>query len=219
MRLGPSVGRRPHWYRFDLNLDSNPDFIVYHDLTFGGGTNPGKFKPILEGKTNALLATENRIRTGVPTSTGASASADQTTGGASYIFLRIRKDRRASGLYFDRRLMKDADAVWYNGDKYGQVDPDFMRETREHLASSPGAAKLRTKTRGYGGDKTAATIVRNTSNEFLIKDSLDMLKYLDEFVVNNKSERDQIIKAFKDNGITELRGRPIETYIRSLSAW
>jgi SPP1 gp7 family putative phage head morphogenesis protein len=107
----------PRWnaHYVDLNKHDLNELRFYSTLTFGGGgTQLEKFKPIVEFGTEAMLCTTERNRIGINKTTGGSQSADVASGGANYVFQRMRsKNDRTPGLYLKADLFRDLDAIVY----------------------------------------------------------------------------------------------------------
>ncbi len=204
----PTTGRKrgafgpPRWRRFDIteeDLDRTlPDHVLVHKITAGGGDTLGTLRLIFE-HNGALLATEEKYRVGIPIA-GWSPTQDQRTGGASYVFTRLRGPRQARSweyhLLFDKRLLLDPDVIVYNGDYYGNVHPDHIRSYRQRfLADWKATAKY-------------------ASNEVLIKRRLSLWEYLVGVNARNERERRQIIEFFRSLGFEKLGGRPLEEAIQ-----
>ena len=123
----------------------------------------------------------------------AEQNADIDTGGASYLFTRIKKaDSSTSGFYFKIGRLSRQDAISYESDKFGRI------------------SALRTR----GTDiNTYKKFAKGRSNETLFKEGFS-LDDLDFIRVHDTKERDEVIAVFKAHGITALPdGRPIEDIV------
>lgn len=129
---------------------------------------------------------------------GMSPVEDMETGGASYFFTRIKKQKSTSaGFYFKKQMLRRMDAVSYGEDKYGRVTGDFVRENR---GTTP------TEWKRFAG---------STSNETIFKYSVTLLDNIETIKTRNRAERDRVLKAFKKHGIEKLPdGRKIEEVIK-----
>lgn len=213
-KLTKSMGYRPlpesdfldgsgyaKWRRFDLNRDElyKNDVALYH--TFYRGTED--LEAMLEGGSNAIIATEDRYRIGL-VAKGKSPGKDQETGGASYVFTRLRTSQHETVWREHRFHLKfhpdamDVDSFSYNFDNYGNAHPENLAR-----AKKVGTEKIINVAAEGGSD-----------NETMIKNSISLEKWLDEVEVD-ESERDKFIELFKRNGITKVgpNRKPIEKAI------
>jgi len=117
---------------------------LYHRLTNGEDL-PSFIETVLENN-GAMVSTVEKLRAGIPVG-GMSPAADMDTGGATYVFTRIRKlptagGSRDTGLYFKKRLLRRMDAISYDHDAFGRVRDDYVSH---HRGSTPAArGKLHT---------------------------------------------------------------------------
>jgi hypothetical protein len=191
-----------HQYRFDLS-DADLEkqmagYSLYHNIT--NGNSISGFLDTALGNNGAMISTVEKIRAGVPPG-GMSPEADMKSGGASYIFTRIRKSPtsggdRSAGLYFKKRLLRRMDAVSFDHDAYGRVTDSYVVE---HRGFDPKEWKRFSK---------------NTSNETILKYSVTLLDNLENIVVNSESERKTVLDTFRKYGVTMLPdGRKIEEMV------
>ena len=149
-------------------------------------------------ETNGFMSpTEERQRIGVFRGEGMSPLRDQETGGASYLFTRIHKGaaREAQTITFDPRLLLRTDTVSYGGDYYGEVTPQV---------------KARRQATIDGWKLNAA----HSSNETIIKNGFGLLDWVIAIKTNSAAARNRLLKAFKQRGITEVRGKTIEDVVQ-----
>lgn len=193
---GPTFDRKDQqgWARWMAPVSKESEGLgLYHSLS--GGI-VGGLKAIVEGKTNAMIPTLDKLRVGIPL-IGMSPDEDLKTGGASYFFTRIRRadeKRLSAGLLFKRELLHDMGAVTYESDRYGSMAEEDL------------------KTRKVPSDwqKIAQ---RGQSDETIFKHDVDLEKWLDKIIVTTESARKQAIDMFKANGINEFAGKKVEDLV------
>lgn len=174
------------WLGFHIDVKRlvKEDVGVYHGL-YGG---VGDLEAVLKKGSKALVATEGRYRTGVMAS-GMSPGADQSSGGASFVFTRLRTSQNARAhIRFHPAILRDADTISYDGDYYGTVKEAFIKEHRHY------------------GDEAAKRLAQAgfSGNETIIKNQISLEKWLDEVKVGSEGERDRVIGWFKEAGITRV---------------
>ena len=186
-------------YRFDIPREELAreleGYTLMHHLT------KGTVEDFLEAvlPTNrAFVPTADRFGVGVPLG-GMSPTQDLNTGGGSYFFTRIVKGASPypNSIRFKPDMLRRADAISYNSDKYGKVVGDFVRENR--------ISDLSTWKRmpNYGG------------NETIFKGAVPLLEHLDAIVVDSATRRTRVVALFKKHGIATLPdGRRIEDAVR-----
>jgi SPP1 gp7 family putative phage head morphogenesis protein len=182
--------------RFDFDKDDLDKelegYKVYHHLF-----KPDKIdeiKNIFGIGSREMAATVDKIRSGVPIG-GMSPQADINTGGANYVFTRLRKETSAYGMdiSFKKEIMLRMDAVHYKTDYYGRSKGSFVDDNRlDTLAKMKSAANV-------------------SDNELNIKNSINFYEYIDEIYLGNQSQKEQAVKILRDNGIFKMPdGRDIE---------
>ncbi len=127
-----------HQLRFDISDDQVNrelgDYGLYHSLT--NGSDVAKVLDEILDHNGALISTIEKMRVGIPIG-GMSPGADMGSGGASYFFTRIRKlpgvgyERGQAGFYFKSKLLMRMDAITYDGDKYGKVIGNHVKQHRK----------------------------------------------------------------------------------------
>ena len=148
----------------------------------------------------AMVSTVEKMRIGIPVR-GMSPAEDMGTGGASYVFTRIRKLPTAGrskqpGLYFKKRLLRRQDAISYNHDAYGKVRDNYVSEKR---GSTPAQWKQ---------------FARNDSNETILKHSITLLDNIELIVVNTDEQRRRLLEVFRKRQILKLPdGRKVEDIV------
>jgi SPP1 gp7 family putative phage head morphogenesis protein len=145
-----------------------------------------------------MTATMQRLRKGIPIGkVGGSSTEDMKTGGADYVFTRLYKrgEEGRHGLFFKPENAARADAIHYNGDKYGNtkyVQESFRARTVEQMKEAS----------------------KHTSNEMIFKHGLSLFDDIDKIVVFNDAERTQVIDAYKRAGFAVLPdGRKVEDIV------
>lgn len=213
------------WERWDLpQKDIDKDmkgYTVFHSS--GTADNPvlGSRSPV-EGITGLLkgvidsggefTSTTGRIRKGVPIKVfannvnipitgGASASSDVLSGGASYMFTRIKEPGAdATGFHFKPSTLRRQDAISYDHDVYGRITYIPKRES--------STAKFKEFAGRNGGEN---------SNETLFKEGLSLTD-LSHIAVENDKEKKKVLQVFTDRGITALPdGRPVTDIVLTLA--
>jgi len=189
-------------YRFDLS-DADLEkqmggYSLYHNLT--NGNSISGFVDTALGNNGAMISTVEKIRSGLRPG-GMSPEADMKSGGASYIFTRIRKSPTgggdmSTGLYFKKRLLRRMDAVSFDHDAYGRVTDNYVVE---HRGFDPKEWKRFSK---------------NSNNETILKYSVTLLDNLENIVAGSESERKTILDTFRKHGVSILPdGRKIEEMV------
>ena len=196
------AGGYRHQYRFDISdADMERDmagYSLHHSLT-NSSSMSGFLDAALENN-GTMISTVEKLRAGVQPR-GMSPESDMRSGGASYVFTRIKKSPLSgasgeNGLYFKKRLLRRMDAISYNHDAFGKVTDDYVPT---HRGSDP---------------KTWKTYARNSSNETILKHSVTLLDNLEAIVVGSESERTKVLAIFKKHGISKLTdGRKVEEIV------
>ncbi len=193
-----TAGYRQH-ARFDVDLTSElKDLRLASQITHG--TVDGFFETILEGKTASMLSTTERYRLGIAGTT-MSQDADMRSGGASYVFTRLRSKTAASGSHvvFKPELLNRMDRRTFQSDVYGAVNPD------DHRSKTRKTALIDVK-----------ACARGANNETNFLNSVNVLDYLDVVHAGSVSARQRILALFRAHGYNKLPdGRLIEQVIKT----
>jgi len=200
-RFTETAGYR-EFYRFDISkskLDRElKSFSLYHSLT-----HKREMKTLIDQilKNNgSMISTVEKIRLGIPVG-GMSPLDDMGTGGASYFFTRIRKIPSSTtsgptGFYFKKDLLRRMDSITYDGDKYGKVTGNFVRNNRFSTIN------------GY------KQVVYRSCDETIFKNSVSFLDNIDVINTKSASERMAILQVFRQHKITKLPdGRKVRDII------
>lgn len=174
------------WRRFDIDVEAlvRRDVGIYHNL-HGGIPD---LKKILNSKTGGLISTEEKYRLGV-VPRGMSPGQDQSTGGASYVFGRLRTTKTGAGqIRFHPEILRDPDAIMYREDLFGKVHKETIKRNRQ-----------------YGQGKMIDIAEHGQSNnEVIFKNTASFERYLDEVKADSAAQRLEIIKLFRKAGITRV---------------
>ncbi|MHB1001955.1 MAG: minor capsid protein [Armatimonadota bacterium] len=189
-------------YRFDISDEQlekeMAGYSLYHNLT--NGSSMSGFLDTALGNNGAMISTVEKLRSGVMPG-GMSPEEDMRSGGASYVFTRIRKSplaggNRDNGIYLKKRLLRRMDAISYNHDAYGKVIDDYVTQ---HRGFSPKEWK------SFSG---------KSGNETILKYSVTLLDNLEHIVVSSATEHKKVMDVFKKYNISVLPdGRKIEEVV------
>ena len=196
--------------------------VIYQDLEFGGKDQHESFMQIVNGG-GQLASTSDRMRRGIAFGGGGSEKADMKSGGASYVFTRMRnksgyKGRERKGLYWaSKNHTRRLDAVSYDQDYYGSQRFSTARGGLGKKYSELEDWDANIQERAADLDAFIDHASRgNSSNELVLKDGLSLFDDLLCFVVDHY-RRDEVIKFMKDNGYKKWPdGRKVEDVIVTL---
>jgi len=198
--MGPKFHRKRGfgWARWDAHhipQEELDQFVLEHELY--GGDVAGSIARVLDGKTGGLISTREKMRIGVQVR-GMSPTRDLDTGGASYVFTRLRRSsqsRHGGRIYFKGEALRDMDAISYSGDAYGKVTD----------------AQLEDRILRKGWDKVAS---QRSADETIFKNGLDFEEFLESIVVDTEREREAVLAVFRERGIRKFAGKDIEDLVR-----
>ncbi|MFA7329791.1 MAG: phage minor head protein [Candidatus Delongbacteria bacterium] len=186
-------------YRFDIpreelarELDG---YVLQHHLTKG---DMQSFLETVLPTNRSFVPTAERFSVGVPIG-GMSPSQDMNTGGASYFFTRIVKadQKQVNCVRFKPDMLRRADAISYDHDKYGNVVGNSVRENR------------------ISDIATWKRMPRHGSNETIFKGAVPLLEHLDSLVVGSSGQKASVVALFRKHGISTLPdGRRIEDVVK-----
>ena len=190
-----NTGNGPgRWFRFDVTDDQIDTANLDININLVGDPNSESFlKKALGGKSNALLANEQRQRVGILSAGGMSESADMQSGGARFMFTRLkpRADKiQIKSLRLDPKLMRDMDVQIYGADKYGR--------TSEFDSSHNG-----------NGIEGLISASKGGSNELCVKHGCS-LRYIQRIGVGGDAEKRRVMTLLRDAGVTKLGGMSID---------
>lgn len=172
--------------------------VVYHNtsgLGIGGSPQWERLRGIIEGG-GQIGSQIDRMRRGV-SSFGSSVSSDHASGGANYIFTRLRAraaGMNKAGIYWNpERLLRRTDAFTYTGDRFGTVERAMQVRDRQ---IDPA-----------GWRKAAASI----SNETNFRDSLSVFDDVERIVFRSRAEYNEALGGMRALGYrTWPDGRALE---------
>lgn len=196
LQLNPAF-EGPAWENF------YKDHYIYHDLEYGKdrGTQAESFKAIVGGG-GQLAATTDRMRRGIAFGKhGGSEVRDTETGGAGYVFARLREKEKLGRLglvWKTKRHVKRLDAMSFDSDYYGSqrfstgagVSKQFRNLGDWDVALQERAVDLK-------AFKQHAESQGN--NEIIFKDGLSVFEDLEFFVVR-RDEKDDLVNYLQDKG-------------------
>lgn len=178
----------------------NTTHVLYHNPQgLQGDAGAGvfeKLKVVIDGG-GVMASLTDRMRRGVPLS-GSSVGPDLGTGGAEYLFTRIREraTQGGTGVYWKTTALRRMDAITYDSDQFGQTSGSHIEENRR------------------GQDVSDfRSVARNSSNETIFKNGLSIFDDVDRIVLED-SEVAGAIAWMKSKGYrTWPDGRALEQVI------
>jgi hypothetical protein len=184
-----------YWTRFDITEADLQREMGDYGLTHSLSSDLESFLTTVLDNNGHMLNTEERIRTGTFGGEGMSPVADMQTGGASYVFTRIKRKSEwdHGNLVFDLRLALRTDIIAYDSDKFGRSD----------------AATKQTRIVDIAGWKRSAT---RSVNELIVKNGFSILEHLVR-INTFGGDRARVIRLFRDRGITHINGRKVEDIV------
>lgn len=190
-----------HWTRFDVDPELAKQYRLDHELS--GGVE--SIRTILQG-ARGFVSTETRVRIGIPIlrpdgrSIGLSPIEDQGSGGSTGFFTRVvdgSRELRPGHVRFKPSALLDADNRIYGTDMMHKHDNPAVRRA-EHKGTLDRATLERLA--GIGG------------NETLVWQGIP-LDQIDAIGVASKRERDSVLAAFAEAGITKLGGKAVGSVV------
>lgn len=152
--------------------------------------------------SGALASTERRRAMGIFSNKGMSEAADQRTGGARGVFLRMSSGTGTGGcrLVWDdpERILSRTDWYGYNGDHFGAA-----------VAGTGHSIKGQTR------NPTKAAGFTASNNEIIVANGLDLLgaDAPSRVYCSSKTQRAAVLQQLTAAGVTHLAGRPIDKVI------
>jgi hypothetical protein len=165
----------------------------------------GDLVELMKSITNGgglFTSTYERLRTGVSLRLGMSPLQDMGTGGASYLFTRLRSvgsTYSPGHIVFKAKALLRADTVTYAGDRFGDTREDFRKRTL------PLASDWARIAEAGGSDETLFKRGVNIFDD----DGIDFV------MLSSKSQAEALIAFFKESGYeTWPDGRKLPDVIR-----
>ena len=189
-----TLSGRPYWMR--------PDFDVETAKDANGGFTPSR----TDGSSIYLTAgvysaNEEKIRfTGLWGKDSNSPDSDRDGGSGQFAFFRQGVEQGYSGIYAEPHVLARTTNYAFAEDSYGRAskragNAPFDLEDSYNQGSGGGG--------GY----------QNSSNELMVKYSASLFDDIAVVKTGDEGTRQQLIKFFKDRGVNEIRGLPIEERI------
>jgi hypothetical protein len=194
------AGRRLH-RRFDISeaklAKEMKGYLLYHDPRFGGGNIENLYSLALP-TNRQMVSTLEKVRAGVTRKGAGSPGSDLGTGGASYVYTRVKSaSSNESGIYWKPSALRRMDAVSYPGDKFGRTVGKHVEQYRKVNPTEWKAAS------------------RNIRNETVFKDGLHLLHDVEVIYSIDKDHRTRIVSAFKAAGYSVFPdGRKVEDVVK-----
>jgi SPP1 gp7 family putative phage head morphogenesis protein len=202
-RLISKDGGHRVWDRWDMGAAEVKELKKYtliHTIASLSDSVSARMAPAIRGMLASggeLTSTTARLRKGVNLGDtgGASSYSDINTGGASYVFTRIKSSSTPlRGLFFKSEALLRQDMVSYSGDRFGRISAVNERATT--VAQWKANAK-------------------SASNEAIFKHGLNLVHDIDHINTGNEAHRQEIISAYKEAGYAVLPdGRKIEDIVK-----
>lgn len=194
------------WERWDLpRVEIERDLAGYTLTHQTSGKMADVVESILQGGGQFTSTTE-RLRTGVSIGDGMSPMSDMQSGGANYLFTRIKPTSAAPAntLCFKVGNLARMDALSFDEDRYGDVRPVGQTSRSDYR-----------KKRAVTTDDFKAHS-RAGSNETIFKWGLNLLDDLDFIRCRSEAEKKAVLAVFKKHKITQLPdGRAITDIVKS----
>ncbi|WP_285480218.1 hypothetical protein [Amycolatopsis sp. NBRC 101858] len=189
------------WTRFDVGNSLTKLTSAVAGRSLAHSTSAAGLKAMLA--TGVLASTERRTTMGTHQNVGKSEHADKLSGGASSVFLRVRKTSSlGSGpsLVWDQpeRLLTRADYYGANADTFGAVNPAGNHSTSKATR-----------------DPFKIVSFTNASNEVMFADGIDLLgpEGPSRILCQSKMQRDEIRTMLTAKGVTTIAGKPIKEVV------
>jgi hypothetical protein len=190
------------WRRFDRSAEQIHKAVgtkkIVHELT--SGNKVGTLCQMIESG-GLLASTDVRARMGVHVHS-MSPDADQHTGGAAYVFTRVRGKGAKCDLEWEpENVLSRSDWFGYPSDHYGAINPS------DHHYSS----------HSFTTDPASLASFNGSSNEVMFKNGLPLLgpHGVRRIWVASESDRQQVLAALAKVGATEIAGRPVDEVVKA----
>ena len=194
----PSSANGHAWYK---RIDVSQDDLEKTGHLIAVGNTGGDASTLKYLQTGGNLATEERLRLLGTFKQGVSSSADQSSGGASSVFLRVAKDdAHTSGALVGKHR------VYYN--------PGILAKVGTYAFSGDSYGNFHQQINSYDGTDFDVLSYLNShmggSNEVMLPNSASLLDSMEIMVFDSPESRNEAVQAFKAAGVNTLRGIPIE---------
>ncbi|MEU8632523.1 hypothetical protein AB0C38_10170 [Amycolatopsis sp. NPDC048633] len=189
------------WSRFDVGNSFPKLSTAVAGRSLVHKTSAAGLKAMLA--TGVLASTERRTTMGTHQNVGMSEGADKLSGGASSVFLRVRKTSSLASepsLVWDQpeRLLARADYYGANADTFGAINP-------------VGSHSVSKATR----DPFKIATFTSASNEVMFADGIDLLgpQGPSRILCGSKAQRDEIRTMLLAKGVSAIAGKSIEEVV------
>ncbi|MGD9099901.1 MAG: hypothetical protein PVF45_05420, partial [Anaerolineae bacterium] len=197
---GCSLSGKPGGFRVWHRLDAppaHPQRRIVHQIT-------GHADNLVAAVENGgvLYSTYRRRTTGIVAQGGTmSPDSDMKTGGAAYLFTRVRpatfNPGGASIIWDFDDLARRSDWFGYSGDHFGAINPKSGKYSAQ-WTTDPG---------------TAAAFMGG-SNEVMFKNGVSLLDYPPRTIkAGSQARRKKLLAAFEKQGVTHLGERSVEEIV------
>lgn len=173
----------PYWHRFDVT----PEQLASKNFT-SHSLGKGDDSAVNIVKSGALLSTEERSRVLGGWYPGSSSSSDQGHGSSNFLFARQNLTGHVNVNVSLEAALRTS-VYSFSGDNYGEIE---NRKTSSYF------------------DFDKQTQYADYGNEMMYKQALSVLDDIEMMSFSDEVQRNLAIQHLKDNGITEIRGVPVE---------
>jgi len=184
------TGGWPRWDRFDASVYLDQELRDWRLTHHVHGSQGAKVAGMIR-TTGGLQCTEERLgRLGSGT-LGISSMKDRRSGGARYVFTHLEHRPEKATLVFSQDLLRRSDQIGFRPGRFGHV--------------YDGREALRTPLEAYH---------RTPIYEVMLQNSVSFLDYLEQVNLPSQEDCAQVLEAFREVGIREIRGVPVEELVR-----
>lgn len=190
---GPRPGQTggwPRWDRFDASVYLDQELRDWRLTHHVHGSQGAKVAGMIR-TTGGLQCTEERLGRLGSNALGISSMKDRRSGGARYVFTHLEHRPEKATLVFNQDLLRRSDQIGFRPGRFGHV--------------YDGREALRTPLDAYH---------RTPIYEVMLQNSVSFLDYLEQVNLPSQEDRAQVLEAFREVGIREIRGVPVEELVR-----
>lgn len=190
---GPRSGQTggwPRWDRFDAPVYLDQELRDWRLTHHVHGSQGAKVAGMIR-TTGGLQCTEERLGRLGSGALGISSMKDRRSGGARYVFTHLEHRPDKATLVFNQDLLRRSDQIGFRPGRFGHV--------------YDGREALRTPLEAYH---------RTPIYEVMLQNSVSFLDYLEQVNLPSQEDRAQVLEAFREVGIREIRGVPVEELVR-----
>lgn len=177
----------PYWLRPDADIEDVRASWGENSLAISSVGNFHNMDQIV--LSGGMLSTEERTRVLGQWVTGMSSSEDQGYGSGGFVFTRQNLSSSYGQVYYHPKVALRTSNYSFNGDNFGDIK--------------------KRKSSAYWGLKQALSH-SDSGNELMVKHGMSFLDDIAVVRFPNEEARDKVLNRYKELGITELHGVPIE---------